>query len=567
MVKKINNERGVALIIGLMLIVVLVPLAGIVVLRTVHESVMVKKERDMARAFYIAEAGSQAGLDALDDLINTQMLATINAMPPTSVISAVQANLNDGVPFLISTVKNNGVAQLTLNEARAEYTGSDTNFGNGTYQYNIFLMEKSDPVTVGPDTWDFPYNYQIASTGSFNGISRKILLSGDFTVRVQRDSFARYALFTNQQTLPNGSTNVWFTSKTNFAGPIHTNGRYNIYGNPSGIFEGAVAQQEQTARFYNNGWPILLDADLNGAIDVPTFNAGFERGADAISLSSGVQKQDLIDQAKGGQTFSGNGIFVPNDGVDLTGGIYVNGDSTVDMAVDGNNNAVYTIDQGGTTNIITVDKTNNQTTVEVVGGGVTTYQGTPDGIDDVGTILFVDGSIVSLAGTVQGDTELTISSENDIVVQNHVQYANYTPAVGNPGDAGYVPPNADDATNLLGLVAWNGDVRIGTSAPDDVNIHGTILAQNGIFTVDDYNDYGLGARGTATLLGGVITDYYGAFGLFSGSTGQHLTGYGRNFVYDTRMQGGKTPPYFPTLNAFVGFTNDIADKVVWQAGG
>jgi hypothetical protein len=565
--RTINNERGVTLMIGLMLVIVLVPLTGVIVLRTVNESVMVKKNQDMTKAFYVAEAGSQAGLEQLDTLINTQLFTTINAMNPASVISNAQSNLNDGVQFLIVMVKDNGVAQLTLNDAQAEYASANTSFGNGTYQYDIFLTEKSDPVTVSQDIWDFPYNYRIESTGSFGSLSSKILLTGDFTVRVQRDSFARYALFTNQQTLPNGTTNVWFTSKTNFAGPIHTNGRYNIYGNPSGTFDGIVAQKEQTARFYNNGLAVLLDADYNGTLDVPTLNAGFERGEDAITLSSNVQKEDLIEQADGGQTFSGNGIFVPNNGASVTGGIYINGDSTVNLSVDGNNNAVYTIVQGAATDTITVDKINNQTTVAVSGGATTTYTGIPDGVDNMGTIIFANGNITDLAGTVQADTELTISSEHDIVIGDHVRYADYTPAVGSPGDAGYVPPNADDATNLLGLVSWAGDVRVATSAPDDVDVHGTILAQSGIFTVDHYNDYGAGPRGEATLLGGAISDFYGAFGLFSSSTGDHLTGYGRNFVYDTRMQGGKTPPYFPTLNAFIGFTNDIADKVVLQVGG
>jgi len=565
--KKIKNERGVALIIGLMLIVVLIPLTAIIVQRTIHEYLQVQKDSDRARAFYIAEAGAHAGLDSLDSLINGDMMTTINAMIPSAVISVAQSNLDDGIQFLIDTVKDGGTSQLTQNDAQAEFTVNATNFGEGQYQYNIVLTSQTDPVVVASDTWDFPYTYRIESTGSFSGLTQKVLLSGDFTVRVQRDSFARYALFTNQQTLPNGTTNVWFTGNTNFAGPIHTNGRYNIYGNPSGVFEGNVAQQEQLARYYNNGISILLDADLNGSIDVPTFHAGFDRAVSGVSLSSSIQKQDLVDQSKGGQGFAGNGIFIANNGTSLEGGVYVNGDSSIDLSVDVNDNAVYTINQGATTKIITVDQPGNQTTVEVVGGGTTAYQGIPDGIDDVGTVIFVDGNITGLSGVIQEDTALTISSENDIVISDHIQYSDYTPAIGAPGDVNYVPPNAVGVDNLLGLVAWNGDVRIGTTAPDDVNIHGTILAQNGVFQVDQYNNQGVGPRGTATLLGGVITDYYGAFGLFNGSTGLFLSGYGRNFIYDTRMQGGTTPPYFPSLNAFIAFTNDISDKIIWQDGG
>ncbi|HRZ40033.1 MAG TPA: DUF4900 domain-containing protein, partial [Candidatus Omnitrophota bacterium] len=81
------------------------------------------------------------------------------------------------------------------------------------------------------------------------------------------------------------------------------------------------------------------------------------------------------------------------------------------------------------------------------------------------------------------------------------------------------------------------------------------------------DNYDSGApRGTATLLGGAITDSYGAFGQFNGTTGQPTSGYGRNFVYDERMRFGEAPPYFPTLNTFVAFSNDITDKMVWKAG-
>ena len=142
-------------------------------------------------------------------------------------------------------------------------------------------------------------------------------------------------------------------------------------------------------------------------------------------------------------------------------------------------------------------------------------------------------------------------------------------AVGQPGTAGYVPPSAAGKKNLLGLISWGGNVRIGTSAPNDVNAHGIVMARGtqGVFTVDNYNSTSVGPRGTATLLGGAITQFYGAFGLFNSSTGQQIAGYGRNFTYDDRTAMGKSPPYFPTMKTFVAFTNDIADKIVWQEGG
>ena len=127
-----------------------------------------------------------------------------------------------------------------------------------------------------------------------------------------------------------------------------------------------------------------------------------------------------------------------------------------------------------------------------------------------------------------------------------------------------MPPNADGKTNLLGIVAWGGNVRVGTSAPNNISMHGIVMARNGIFTVDNYTSTTVGPRGTATLLGGAITQFYGAFGLFNGSTSTQIAGYGRNFVYDSRTLLGKAPPYFPSMRAFIAFTNDLTDKLIWQ---
>ncbi|HPB68813.1 MAG TPA: hypothetical protein PKU74_07915, partial [Candidatus Omnitrophota bacterium] len=269
----------------------------------------------------------------------------------------------------------------------------------------------------------------------------------------------------------------------------------------------------------------------------------------------------------GGQTFGTDGIYIPNNGTDLNGGIYVKGNaSSILLSVSGNNQ-VYTLTQGSTTIRVTTDAANNQTTVEDVGAGTSqTYTGLPDGLDDSGTIIHVDGKIGSLSGTVESNSTVTVSGKNDIKITNNLVYSDYTPAVGNPGDAGYIPPSATGTNNLLGMVSWEGDIRIGTGAPDDIQVHGTVLAQNGIFQVDNYDDSGVGPRGTATLLGGVVTDNYGAFGLFNGFTGAQISGYGRNFIYDQRMLVGAAPPYFPTLNTFIAFANDITDRMVWQEG-
>jgi hypothetical protein len=569
------RRKGIALVIVFLVIVILLVLGSVFILRSVTERYASRRERSSIQAFFLAEGGANAGLNRLDILINTDMMSTVNSTNPNILVNHLTKNPDyvgngDGIGFLINYTEENGQEQFTQVDDSAVYSEPVTALGNGTYEFIITVTENGDPQTVGEDMWDFPYNYIIEATGSVETTSRVVVLRGDFTVRIQRDNFARYALFTDHHRLE-GGTPVWFTDKTHFYGPVHTNERCSFALNPSGTFDDLVTQHLNTARFYNRGNKILKDWDYNNEIteeliDVPTFNAGYQRGVDEIDLESSVQKEDLQQQAWGGDPgIPPLGIYVPNDGVNLTAGIYVRGDCTIDMGVDVNGNATYRITRGSTTKIITVDYDAEQTTVETLGGPTNTYSGIPDGVDDLGTIIYVDGQVSSLGGTVQRQSQVTISSENDIVIQDNILYEEYTSSSGTPGQPDYIPPNADDTTNLLGILSWGGDVRIGTSAPDDINIHGTVMARNGVFTVDNY--YWGPPRGTATLLGGVITEFYGAFGMFNPWTGEQVHGYGRNFVYDGRMGAGISPPYFPTMRTFIAFTNDITDRIDWQEGG
>jgi hypothetical protein len=88
------------------------------------------------------------------------------------------------------------------------------------------------------------------------------------------------------------------------------------------------------------------------------------------------------------------------------------------------------------------------------------------------------------------------------------------------------------------------------------------MAPDGIFCVDDYGNTTRGPRGNVTLFGGAITEYYGAFGTFNGSTMK--SGYGRNFVYDARMLSGKTPPYFPYMSNFTTSEQGLNNRLLWQ---
>ncbi len=562
-----NNDKGVALVISLVIISVFLILTSVYLSGVVTEKKGADTEEFVLQALTLSEAGASHGTSELRERIRTDLKGNISGIRQASAIAAYVTG-NNSLGFLRDYAYASGQGQFSVAGSKATLTLAPLNLNaavQGNYTATITVEPNGVPTNPSGEVFLFPYKYTIESQGRVtkavpNVTKTTRLLQGTFSLTCRRDTFAKFALFTAHHKTPSGTT-VWFTANTNFTGPVHTNDRFSFANNPSAHITEEVTQHQNTARYYNNGSTKLLDSDHNGTIDVPIFDHGFERGYDIINLESSITQTDLKNEALGGQQESGtNGIYVPNDGTHVTGGIYIRGnqgqhsdDSTITMEA-GANGQVYTITQGATTKIITVNYATGETTVQTVGGGTSTYQGIPDGVDDEGVIIYANDDIKSLSGTIQRDSTVTVSAEKDIVITDNITYQDYNPD----------PLNADGYTNLLGILSWGGDVRIDDDAPNNINIHGVVMAPNGIFTVDDYNQ---GApKGTATLLGGAITDFYGPFGTFSGEN--PTSGYGRNFVYDSRMLHGSAPPYFPYLANFISFDDGGLDnKLIWQDKG
>ncbi len=558
----LKDKKGIVLITACMVLMVLLILTTIFFSSLLTEKNSVDSEKYNMQALNLAEGGASQAIADLKKRVRTDLKVNVE-LPANRLSSTYQAYLtaDDSLGFLRDFAYASGGTQFSVSGNQATLTLSplDLNTGvQGNYVTTLIVTPNGSPSSPSADVYVFPYNYSVQSQASISAVSPAFaktlkLVQGHFTVTVRRDNFAKYALFTSHHRTPSGTT-VWFTSNTNFTGPVSTNERFSFANNPSGHFTEEVTQHETKARFYNNGWPVLMNADSNPGLDVPVFDQGFQRGYDLINLESSLSQTDLRNQALGTMANPGsNGIYVPNDAGAVTGGIYIKGNSTVDMSLDGSNNPVYTITQGSTTKSVTVNYTSNQTSV-YDGSTTNTYQGIPDGVSNEGTLIYSSDDITGFSGTVQQNTSITVASERDVVVTNHVRYQQYTAS----------PLSAEGYNNLLGIISWGGDVRIGTAAPNNLDIHGVVMAPHGIFTVDDYN---LGSpRGTATLLGGAITDFYGAFGTFSGTT--PISGYGRNFVYDPRMLQGEVPPYFPYMSNFTSFDDGGLDaKLIWKSEG
>lgn len=536
----------------LFLMMVFIPLLGMVSMlamdRTVGELLGSANQVRDKRAFFRADGSAVICRRELVNRLGDKVLnANLNSQTsvPTEPIGlltgyAYLSGTSLGTPFVEKS--KDGIAYAS---ASIPYPGSDPTADFCT----LDVYSRGQRVNTGTESepkYLFRYNYVIGGNAKEGGITRQVSLQGTFSVLAwqlpeEGASFAGYALFTNVQKDSTGAL-VWLDSRDNFSGPVHTNGEFNFALKPT--FTGPVDSVSPTAKYLNNGQPLTLNADSDMLIpdsckcDVPSFGGGFQRGSDNIPMPSATDADSQRAKSLGGaSTPSSNGVYpgakdTNGDGKPdtMTGGIYVKGDASLAVGVGGSGIAQYTITVGTTSYTVRVNYGTKQTSIQVGSGSPTTYTGLPNG--DGKLMLFVDGAVKSLGGKLQQDSQVTIAATGDIQITDHLRYENYTAGP---------PPSAEGFTNMLGIISWAGDVVITTGAPDNIDIHASIMTPNKELRVDRY-DSGK-TRGTATVLGGVIENTYGKFGQYG------KTGYGRKFVFDTRMGRGMAPPFFPTYKS------------------
>lgn len=524
-----SNERGIALVAAVLVVLLSSVMVVTFMSNTVGERAVSSNVQTAKTSLYAADAGVRTQQQLLANYAGTQLAAKITQWT------------------------NNGATGPVITQPDSLFNGGPMSTSSSNPPFNASGTIRWLDSVIADSAQVYNYLYTIQSAGSVGTTGRRnVQAQGILRVSATRGSFANYLIFTNTHTSASGSS-IWFTSSVNFDGHVHTNTRLRFAYQPT--FQDNVTSVSTTAEYYNNGGTVKnLNANNNGTIDVPNFYGGFDRGQPNVPLPTNSYNQQSaalglsstgsaptnaqINTAIGasGSGTPANGIYLPNTGSAITGGIYVQGSlDQMKMWTDTTTNVqYYRLVQGSTTKTITVNPSSNTTTVQVGSGTPTVYTGTPRGI------AYVNGGIADLRGPdrVSGTpppalatgTKLLITTKDDVVIQRDVTMDDY---------------NA--ATNVLGIYSTTGSVRIGSSAPADCNLDAYVMAigSSGEFKVDNYDSGS--PRGTFHLRGGVVASYYGAFFTFNSSNGALKTGYARDFRYDRR---GLVPPYYPTTTRF-----------------
>jgi Tfp pilus assembly protein PilX len=546
-----RQQRGFALIAAVLVLMLTAILAITYLTVTTGERTQSANVHVARNSLYAADAGVRAIEQAFANGGKTKLDSLTNYQAGSDTL------IKNPSVFFTSFINSGGGARTSTNPP---FTASGT----------VSFYDS----TLTPNAQAYDFLFTINSTGTRGSYGKRMVQSqGILRVSASRGSFADYLLFTAIHTMPDNSA-IWFTSSSSFDGRMHTNGEFRFAYKPT--FQDLASSVNSKAWFYNGGGTAKeLAANNNGTIDVPYFYGGFNRGATSITLPADPYNQQNAALGNGlptvgvtappsnaqiraalglsGTTAPPNDVYLASaDGVNVTGGIYVQGDLTqCTMRVDGAGNQVYVLKQGTSTDSIRVNRSTTPaitTLYNSTNPSGKTYSGAPAGC------LFTTGSVLDLRGPerVDGvpppalahDTQLLIAASNDIVVSRDVTCSDY--ATGN---------------NVLGLYTTGGSVRIayGTGVPNNMNLDAFIMAagSSGAFEVDNHDSGS--PRGTFHLRGGAVTKYYGAFFTFN-NDGTLKTGYARDFHYDRR---GLVPPYYPTtprMNADVPTARTLSWK-------
>jgi Tfp pilus assembly protein PilX len=596
--RKQQDQKGLALIFALLLLLMLTGLGVVMVISTNSDLATNGYYRGFRAAFYAGDSGLNI---ARQEMINEML-----AFAPANFSQTQQPF----PPLTEQKVKNN--LTNTYGSYYQSISGSGQAYGSWPEKFKITFFTMDPPTCavvggtgtclnpVGATGYSYIYPYTITAVGQAQGTEKATLsdrgsLVINFTLNTanSKKSFAAWGMFIDQYSICNGSTLVPGT----ITGPVFTNGAWNFGTSGSYIFTDKVGSASAQAgyQFSNKCDQVAGTSDKQGNTTIaPTFQNGFDLGQPKVPLppndfnqeravldgkgSGGTQvsNSDLHNNLRNisGTTYPStgatSGVYLPYNIVSGTptftgGGIYVEGNASVTLSTSGTTGQVYTITQGSTTTTITVNNSANTTTV-VTGGTTLNITGVPQLMDPStgaslgpATMLYVDGSITALKGPGQGTaaiqdgTALTITAASNVTITGDILYktppvtltANQVP--GTPADT-LIPGN--DKGQVLGIFTANGDIQLANAQSN-----GNLEIDASLATLCDPSGGSCSGTGGLVNTGNAINTLAIVGGRIQNQI-KNINSTTRNVFFDRRFaQNNFAPPWFPSTTVTLGGVN------------
>ncbi len=607
-----RNQRGIALITTLLLLMLLTAMSVAMVLSVSSDTLVDGYYRNFRGSFYASDSGVNVARQAMVNGINGAVLggwgptvAPIPAGTDTLVRNNVWALYGNGA----YTTLNGGSSakswpeKFTLTNATLALNGG-CQLINGTGTCAAPVWAKNAPQTG----YRYIYNYSVTALGQSQGTEAATVVdTGTLTFNAtiqpagpQQVNFAAWGMFIDQYPLCGGGDLVPGT----ITGPVFTNGAWN-FGTGTYEFTNQVQSAGAQAGYDNGGCVASNQLSANGIS--PKFDAGFVMGVPKIPLpaNSFNQEQAVLDgigqsgaaptnaqlnsalKDAAGKPYpaggAASGVFVPyainaqsGKPTFTGGGILVEGNAQVTLTAPANSSAqVYTILNNGVTTTITVDPLGNGgvgSTSISSSLGTQNIVGVPEQISAGGTVqgpgtmLYVDGNITGLSGpgsgkpAIQDGSAVTVTAAKDVTITGDLLYTQepvQTSGTVSTGLDSLIPAN--NTGQVLGIFTAGGNVNLAnTQASGNLEIDASVatISQNGSGGIVNTGN----SINTLTIVGGRIQN-----------TIQNIGAKTRNVLFDQRFAAGNNfaPPWFPSAqvtpgaNAVVNAVTSTVQRTQW----
>lgn len=613
-----HRDQGVAIVTVLMLVVILTGVFAVMTrltilnlqqtgdsLRVTRTLAVAQGGRNFAQSLLQGPIGAKLG-DSVVSLAQSNLIGNASTWvfaagytttrPPANIVAQKLDLLSGDVQLRLAGTGCYGPYRVKDNQylsIRVTFTGQ-LPACDGEPASTVGMGEGRFLSGARNSTQEYSLPYVMVVAASEGTARRTLTVNGEYRFTVGNGSFARYALLTDQHQ-QDDSARIFFTSRTLFNGPVHTNGNFAFNGEP--WFGGAVSSsgindKGQPGGFFsgNRGTAFRTPSQLNPpsySYTQPEFTNGVSWTAPEIPFPTNSNDQANAARTAGLYIDSANSNILLGTGVGEAGTVMVGQKyqsitvttstspvtttqyRAVEDAVNGGSGVLY--QKVGTTwvpalnNLVPPTPITRFNGVIYGNGGIRSLKGPPRVPANSTDPNTAPPAIASFAG-------ITVVSNADIRITGDLKYTD-NPCDGalrreNNGNVKVPNCSSDplDQKNVFGIYSSGGAVRIGAgnssssglNVPTDVQIHATIMADDKV-EVERYDSVSCNL-GTAYILGGVIQRKYGAFGTFDADGCS--SGLGRSFTYDQRMLNGLAPPFFPTTS----MTNLMPNRQVIQYG-
>lgn len=250
-----RNEKGVAMLLALMAMLLVAGIATLMFSRTINEMRHSSDDTVITQTLMLARGGANIGSallaqdiqETFSDVVeltatagrwafgDDTVLFSDDRPEPHSVVRELRpatAMLQDRVDAMVcrqQIMPEDSAGEVQL---RLYFTGSacGVDLPESVTLPDGRFVAGPPRSGAGAGVQEYAIPFVLVSEARIGDFRRNIVMQGEYQFEVGLASFAQYAYFTNRDS--NTSNQIWFTENTMIDGPTHTNGNFAFYQDP-----------------------------------------------------------------------------------------------------------------------------------------------------------------------------------------------------------------------------------------------------------------------------------------------------------------------------------------------